>query len=75
MTTSNSASSSASISFPVFGLAFAVLLVLKVAGLAGASWGLASLSWFWVFFPLLLGFGLFLFVIAIVLLVAVFASR
>lgn len=39
---------------PVFGLAFAVLFVLKVAGLAGASWGLASLSWFWVFFPLLL---------------------
>lgn len=73
--TNNSSSATATASFPVFGLAFAVLLILKVAGLAGASWGLASLSWFWVFFPLMLGFGLFLFVIAIVLLVAVFASR
>lgn len=53
----NSATSSVSVSF--LGLAFAVLLVLKVAGLAGASWGLANLSWWWVFSPILIGLGLF----------------
>lgn len=71
----SSATASATTSFPVFGLAFAVLLVLKVAGMAGASWGLANLSWFWVFFPLMLGFGLFFLIMLIFLVIAVFASK
>lgn len=78
MTDKNSATATASVGFPVFGLAFAVLFVLKVAGLAGASWGLANLSWWWVFSPLLIGLALSLVVIAIflfiVFLVAVFGK-
>lgn len=42
---SNSTTSSGGIN--LFGLTFVVLLVLKLTG-----W--ASISWFWVFFPLLL---------------------
>jgi hypothetical protein len=73
MTTNNN-TANAAVSFPVFGLAFAVLLVLKIAGLAGASWGLANLSWWWVFSPLLIGFGIFFLVLAFVLLVALIAA-
>jgi hypothetical protein len=75
MTTNNTATASASAGFPVLGLAFAVLFVLKVAGQAGASWGLASLSWWVVFSPLLVGLGLFVFVLLIILLVAIFATK
>lgn len=71
----SSASASASVGFPVFGLAFAVLFVLKVAGLAGASWGLANLSWWWVVSPILIGFGWAIFWILVVILIAVFVSR
>jgi len=76
---SSTATATASVGFPVFGAAFAVLFVLKVAGMAGASWGLANLSWWWVVSPLLIGLGFSLFVIAIFLLillgVAFFGSR
>lgn len=75
MPSNNSANATATTSFPVLGLAFAVLLVLKLAGMAGASWGLANLSWWWVFSPLLIGFGIFFLVLAVVLVVALFASR
>ena len=75
MTTNNTATATAGTSFPVLGLAFVVLLVLKLAGEAGASWGLASLSWFWVFFPLLLGFGIFIIVMVILFLVILFTDR
>ena len=71
------ATATATASFPVFGLAFAVLLVLKLAGMAGATWGLANLSWWWVFSPLLIGFGLTVLIIVLVLigvLIAAFIS-
>ena len=55
----NSATASASTGGVSFlGLAFAVLLTLKIAGEAGASWGLANLSWVWVFAPVWIGFCL-----------------
>ena len=47
----------------ILGLLFVVLLVLKLTG-----W--ATLSWFWVFLPLIIGFALFfvaLFILALVL--------
>lgn len=76
---SSTATATASAGFPIFGLAFAVLFVLKVAGLAGASWGLANLSWWWVVSPLLIGLGFSIFIIAIFLLillgVAILGSR
>lgn len=79
MSASNTATSTASVGFPIFGAAFAVLLVLKVAGMAGASWGLANLSWWWVVSPLLIGLGLSVLMIVvflfILLLVAFFGSR
>ena len=59
----------------VLGLAFIVLLVFKLAGQAGASWGLASLSWWVVFSPLLLGFGLFIFLLVILVILAVLADK
>lgn len=65
----STATASASASFPVFGLAFVVLLVLKIAALNGASWGL-NISWFWVFSPLLIGFGLVILMLVIFLLIA-----
>jgi hypothetical protein len=71
----NEATASATTSFPVFGLAFAVLLVLKLAGMAGASWGLASLSWWWVFAPLLIGFAFWILVIFIFLVIAFLATK
>jgi hypothetical protein len=71
-TTSNTATASTGgVSF--LGLAFAVLLTLKIAGEAGASWGLANLSWWWVFSPLLIGFGLFVLVLAVILGIALVA--
>lgn len=44
------------------GLTFVVLLALKLAGIA-------DISWWWVFSPLLIGFGLTLLVIIVVLVV------
>jgi hypothetical protein len=70
----SSATASASVGFPVFTIAFFVLLILKVAGQQGASWGLANLSWWWVFSPLLFGFGLFLLVMIFAIIVIVLAD-
>lgn len=47
----------------LFGAITVVLLVFKLAGMAGASWGLANLSWWWVFAPALVGTGLFVVVV------------
>lgn len=47
----NTANASATIAFPFATLAVAVMAVLKIAGMQGASWGLANLSWWWVFSP------------------------
>lgn len=69
MTNSSSSTATASGGIGIFGLAFAVLLVFKLAGLAGASWGLANLSWWWVFSPLLISFGLSILILVIVLVV------
>lgn len=70
---SSSSSSASSTGVGVFGLAFLVLLVFKLAGLAGVSWGLASLSWFWVLSPLLFGFAWVLFwIVVVAILAAVF---
>lgn len=71
MTNTPQATATATASFPVFGLAFVVLFILKVAGLAGASWGLANLSWWWVISPLLIGLGLTAVVLLVVFLVIV----
>lgn len=74
---SNTATASASVGFPVFTIAFAVLFVLKVAGEAGATWGLANLSWWWVFSPIFVAIGLTVFwliVMAVIVLgVAIFS--
>jgi len=70
---SNATASASSSGIGVFGLAFAVLLIFKLAGMAGASWGLANLSWWWVFSPLLIGFGLSI-VVLIVFFVSVLAA-
>lgn len=75
MTTTNNASASASGGIGLFGLAFIALLVFKLAGMAGASWGLANLSWWWVFSPLLIGFGLWLLIVAIVVIIAVLVNK
>lgn len=69
--TNNSSSSTGGIG--ALGLIFAVLFVLKVAGLNGASWGLANLSWWWVFSPLLIGFGLFVLVMLVIAVIFVIA--
>jgi hypothetical protein len=73
LTDKSNASASATVSVSWLGLAFAVLLVLKIAGEAGAAWGLANLSWWWVFSPLLIGFGLFFLVLAVILGIALVA--
>lgn len=59
------ASATATSTFPVFGLVFVVLFVLKVAGLAGASWGLANLSWWWVVLPLFVPWAILLVVLTL----------
>lgn len=75
MSSSSSSSSSSSTGIGVLGLTFVVLLVFKLAGMAGASWGLASLSWFWVFSPLILGFGIFFVVLAVIAIVALIVNK
>lgn len=78
LTMSNSTSSataSANGGIGIFGLITVVLLVFKLAGMAGASWGLANLSWFWVFAPLLFGIALSIIFIVIFLFIAFLASR
>lgn len=69
------ASASSSAGIGIFGLATIVLLVFKLAGIAGVSWGLANLSWFWVFAPLLVGFAISLFFILLFLVIAFFATK
>lgn len=71
----NSSSASASGGIGVFGVAFIALLVFKLAGMAGASWGLANLSWWWVFSPILIATGLTLLVLFFVLVVALITSK
>lgn len=73
VSSSSSASSSAGIG--IFGLLTAILLVFKLAGMAGVSWGLPNLSWFWVFAPLGVGIALSLFFILLFLVIAFFASK
>jgi hypothetical protein len=59
------ASATATSTFPIFGLVFVVLFVLKVAGLAGASWGLATLSWWWVVLPLFIPWAILLVILTL----------
>lgn len=70
----SSSSSSSSAGVGIFGVLTAVLLVFKLAGMAGASWGLANLSWWVVFAPVLIGFGLTLLIIGVLVVIAL-ASR
>ncbi len=68
---SNNAQATASASsggIGLFGLTFLVLLVGKL----GFDW---AISWFIVFLPLIVGFGLFVLIVLIVILVAVFVDR
>lgn len=67
------ATATASRGLPVFALATMVLFILKVAGEAGASWGLANISWWLVFAPLLLGFGIALIFLTIFLIFVLIA--
>ena len=62
----NTATASASVAFPVFTLITGVLLVLKLGNVG--SFG--ALSWWWVFAPMIAGFGIFVAVLVILLLVA-----
>lgn len=72
----NTASASASSgSIGIFGLLTAILLVFKLAGMGGASWGLANLSWFWVFAPLGFGILLSLFFIGLMIFLIAISSR
>ena len=75
MSNSNNASASASGGIGIFGLLTAILLVFKLAGMAGVSWGLADLSWVWVFAPLAIGFAIYFTIILVVLLIAAIATR
>ena len=71
MSSNSSATATASSGVSVFTLAFIVLLVFKLADVAGASWGL-DISWWLVFSPLLISFGIvvlfliFLFVMLVI---------
>jgi hypothetical protein len=56
------------------GLAFAVLLTLKIAGEAGASWGLANLSWWWVFAPVWIGFALVALILVVILVIGLLVA-
>ena len=73
-TNENNATATVNHTVPVLGWAFAILFVLKVAGEAGASWGLAGLSWWWVFAPLLIGFGIFFVVVAVLAIIWLFVK-
>lgn len=75
MSNSSSASASASGGIGIFGLAFIALLVFKLAGMAGASWGLANLSWWWVFAPVIIGFSLSIMTLLIFVIIAVLVSK
>lgn len=72
---SSSASATSSAGIGIFGLAFLVLLVFKLAGLAGVSWGLANLSWFWVISPLLFGVAWVIFWLVVAVLFVAFLDR
>jgi hypothetical protein len=72
---SSSSSSSSSAGIGIFGLLTAILLVFKLAGMAGASWGLANLSWFWVFAPLGFGICFSLVLLLIIGIIAFIASK
>lgn len=60
-------------SFPVFSIAFLILLVLKLLEVGV----MATASWWWVFAPLLIPFGIFvlglLFFLTIAVLAAIFS--
>lgn len=75
MTTTPTATASATASrgLPVFALATMVLFVLKVAGEAGATWGLANISWWLVFTPLLIGFAIAAVILVIALIIVLVA--
>lgn len=75
MSNSSSTATASSTGFGVFGLAFVVLLVFKLAGLAGVSWGLANLSWWWVFAPLLAGVAWSLFWLVVIAIFAAIFTR
>lgn len=61
----SNASASSGGGIGLFGLTFVVLLVLKLAGIA-------ELSWFIVFLPLIIAFGLTIIIMTIFLAIAVF---
>lgn len=61
------ATASASGGIGLFGLTFVVLLVLKLTGLA-------QISWWWVFAPVIAGFSLSLVVLFIAVVIILFAA-
>lgn len=61
----STATASASVAFPVASLAVFVMLIMKVGNIAG----FASVSWWWVFSPWLISLGLFVVVIAVILII------
>lgn len=73
MSNTNSASSSSGIG--IFGLLTAILLVFKLAGMAGVSWGLPNLSWLWVFAPLAIGIVISVVFLLVALVIVYLGSR
>lgn len=67
--TKSTATASASVGLPVFTLVVAVLFVLKVAAINGASWGL-DISWWLVFAPWLVGLGITITFLAVFIFIA-----
>lgn len=75
MSNSSASASASTGGIGVLGLTTIVLLVFKLAGMAGASWGLANLSWFWVFAPILFGIGMTVVFLIGFLIVAVLVAK
>ena len=67
----NTATATASGAFPVFTLITGVLLVLKL----GSVGPFGALSWWWVFAPMIAGFGIAIVFILIIIAVVAFLDR
>lgn len=74
MTEKSTATATSRSGVSVLGLTFLILLVFKLAGMAGVSWGLANLSWFWIVLPLVLSWVWTLFFMVVLVIAAALAD-